>query len=204
MAGGSGIGTPTVAGDKLASLDAVKIALHITTTDEDAFLTSLLLAATDAIQRFCKRMFFWGVYTEYYDGDGSPYLRLIQYPVDSTQTKVIKVGTSLTSESDWTTIVVKTDYEIDYISGIVFYPAGFPEDFKNIYASYTGGYRTLPYDLVQVCIDLVVQMYNLSKKGAGVFKSERIGRYAYVLADKVLFESPMLVSRLSVFRRIEI
>src|SRR6266404_9335992 len=51
----------------------------------DALLQSLLTAASDAIQKFCRRDFVSTTYDELYSGNGESRLLLRQYPIVSVE-----------------------------------------------------------------------------------------------------------------------
>jgi hypothetical protein len=53
---------------------------------------------------------------------------------------------------------------------------------EEYFIDYTAGYSTAPFDLEDICIRLVVNRYNLSKKD-GSIKSESLGDYSYTMAD---------------------
>jgi len=53
---------------------------------------------------------------------------------------------------------------------------------EEYFIDYTAGYSTAPFDLEDICIRLVVNRYNQSKKDGSV-KSESLGDYSYTMAD---------------------
>jgi hypothetical protein len=52
---------------------------------QDALLTTLITAVSDAIEKYCRRDFVSRVYDELYSGNGEPRLMLRQYPIISVQ-----------------------------------------------------------------------------------------------------------------------
>ena len=61
----------------LASLARLKSYLTISATDQDTNLQSLIAAASEAIEHYCRRAFAQSARTEYHDGRGGWYLRQI-------------------------------------------------------------------------------------------------------------------------------
>lgn len=57
----------------------------ITDSSQDALLNTLITAASDAVEKYCRRRFLSKSYDELYDGHGDRRLLLRQYPVQSVQ-----------------------------------------------------------------------------------------------------------------------
>jgi len=79
-----------------------------------------------------------------------------------------------------------TDYQLispseDRNYGILYCPGGWVRG-QEYFVDYTAGYATAPIDLEDICIRLVVNRYNQSKKD-GSIKSESLGDYSYTMAD---------------------
>ncbi len=54
-------------------------------TGVDSLLSTLITAASDAIQKYCRRDFVSTSYDELYSGNGQRQLLLRQYPIISVQ-----------------------------------------------------------------------------------------------------------------------
>jgi len=79
-----------------------------------------------------------------------------------------------------------TDYQLispteDRNYGVLYCPGGWTRG-QEYFVDYTAGYATAPIDLEDICIRLVVNRYNQSKKD-GSIKSESLGDYSYTMAD---------------------
>ena len=79
-----------------------------------------------------------------------------------------------------------TDYQLispteDRNYGVLYCPGGWIKG-EEYFFDYTAGYATAPIDLEDICIRLVVNRYNQSKKD-GSIKSESLGDYSYTMAD---------------------
>jgi hypothetical protein len=57
----------------------------ITDSSQDALLTALITAVSDAIEKYCRRDFTSKSYDELYSGDGDRRLFLREYPIQSVQ-----------------------------------------------------------------------------------------------------------------------
>ena len=115
----------------LTTLENVKAALHITVTDDDTLLESLINRISAAVESYCRRKFKARDYTEKYDGDGTTVLYLKQYPVNSVTT--LKISGS---------VVDSANYVIyDEVGKIVLRYTYFPEGLQNIEVTYNAGYQ---------------------------------------------------------------
>ena len=79
-----------------------------------------------------------------------------------------------------------TDYQLispteNRNCGLLYCPGGWIKG-EEYFFDYTAGYATAPIDLEDICIRLVVNRYNQSKKD-GSIKSESLGDYSYTMAD---------------------
>jgi len=79
-----------------------------------------------------------------------------------------------------------TDYYLispseDRNYGVLYCPGGWTRG-QEYFIDYTAGYATMPIDLEDICIRLVVNRYNQSKQSTA-YKSENLGDYGYTLAD---------------------
>ena len=79
-----------------------------------------------------------------------------------------------------------TDYYLispteDRNYGVLYCPSGWTRG-TEYFVDYTAGYAEAPVDLEDICIRLVVNRYNQSKKD-GSIKSESLGDYSYTMAD---------------------
>jgi len=162
----------------LCTLAQVKTTLGITDSANDDILTRLINATTDYIESYCDRRFALTQYTdEYYNGYGDDELVLRQFPISEAEEDVPTI--SFIDKGTETAVSID-DCEIYYDEGIIYYSI-FPKGRKNIKISYKAGYATIPADLAQACIEIVVANYNRSKTVA--VKSESIGSYSVTYAD---------------------
>ncbi len=67
----------------------------ITDTSQDALLTTLITALSDAIEKYCRRDFTSKSYDELYSGTGDRRLVLRQYPIQSVQSVRYRLVTVL-------------------------------------------------------------------------------------------------------------
>lgn len=137
----------------LASLDAVKAALGITGTAEDASLPPLISAASAAISTYCNRVFIEETVTEAFRTNRRDLVFLLErYPVTEVAS-VLENGTA----------VLPDDRELDGPSGcmnrlngnqIATWAQG------TVLITYSAGYarEKVPPDLVQATIMMVAQL----------------------------------------------
>lgn len=94
------------------------------------------------------------------------------------------------------------DYVWDQNSGRVFRASAWPKGANNIYVAYTGGYSTVPDDLEQLCIELVVRAFQGRAHDTSL-ASERLGDYSYSLRSEV-DNSAYMQRRLMPYRRVTV
>jgi hypothetical protein len=163
----------------LTTLDHLKEVLGETTNDNNTLLENIINRATDTIESYCNnRRFKSTVYTEeMYDGTGTHYINLRQYPV--TEVTVVEQNNGIAGDPHWD--VVDSDLgsyiEDGHGPGQLYYEHVFVRGARNYRTTYTAGYTTIPYDLEQACLDLCVWFYK--QRQTLVMKSETLGEYSY-------------------------
>jgi hypothetical protein len=84
----------------------------ITDTSQDALLTTLITAVSEAIEKYCRRHFYSRSFDELYNGTGDRRLLLREYPIQSVQSvryrpvTVIKVQNTDTATNQRATVAV--------------------------------------------------------------------------------------------------
>lgn len=187
----------------LVSVANYKTYAGIAVSTYDSALTILVDAISAQVRRACSRDettgFENGTKTEKYDGDGTEFIQLIEYPITSI-TSVANIADDGSS-----TTHAATDYRFQAKTGLLFrigattgrfagsYSGGFsPESdalhsswgvspcwtngFQNYTVVYVGGYTTIPSDLQLACFRLI----DLAFKGrSNPYQSEHLGNYGY-------------------------
>jgi hypothetical protein len=73
-----------MAAKDLITLARAKQAIQsITDSSQDALLTTLITAVSDAVEKYCRRRFISQTFDELYNGDGGRRLLLRQYPIQA-------------------------------------------------------------------------------------------------------------------------
>lgn len=95
----------------------------------------------------------------------------------------------------------ETTFSIHWDAGELRSRSKWPSGHQNILVEYRAGYEAgnLPAGLVQVCIDLAKKMFDARAIDSNL-KSERLGPWAYTLADGFASLSPDLKERLTPYR----
>lgn len=189
----------------------------ISNASYDTILDRLVDSATDWIEGYCDRRFKETTYTnEEYDGTGSAYLQLRNFPVDSASTFTLQNRDSMTNENNWSTIDTEL-YFVNYKSGIVklvaaeaflfsgntdffiraplhyrvTYTAGYDYDLTTTFLSSTGidpNNTTKAYsDLEYACWKLVTAAYN-QRRSSGNVLSESIGDYSITFTKEAMMD----------------
>lgn len=189
-----------LADNALTTLDTIKNELGITDTSEDVKLERLINAVSGFIQKYTGQKYGRQTKTVKLNGSGEQYLMLEDKPI---------ISISSITYGDLTI----TDYELevrDSEIGAIFREEGWSRDGiavglvgdpagerRNFTVEYTYGYvlpkddgspdpRTLPHDLEQLAIELVVRKYQISNLEAYGLSSLKQGRITYTFSNKDL------------------
>jgi len=205
----------------LITLANYKAYASITSTDttRDAALQVMIDAATEALRRYASRSttdgFSSATRTEAYDGNDTEFLELREFPVTSITsiTYVANDGTTTTVDStayrledaQWGIVAklaaISGRFALtrSYLYGSVMARASvidrwgvspnWMEGIQNYSVVYVGGYSTIPAGLQYVLYRWVDQLRG--KAATGIMKSERIGEYAYTVADDAQWRSEL-------------
>lgn len=194
----------------LTTLDAVKASLTDVDNSSDTYLERQINAVSEFIEKYCNRHFEKKTYTEKKAGNGRQKICLDQFPIVSV-TSVIVDG------------MFVDDYEVDEEAGMFYRKGrwnwqgdliglvGEPgASFPNIVIEYIAGYvlpkdetidneRTLPYDLEDATIQLVVIRYE--KRGVEHMKRETIGPLTTEFIDGI---PPQILEVLDKYKKLVI
>lgn len=184
----------------LTTLSDLKDLLGISTNTYDALLENIINRTSGYMERFTGRRLVSTTYTEeLYEGFGTRYLTLKQYPVTALRTFEYRDDPDFDS-TDWQTVDA-SDYTY-WDDGRVYYKYGFsshPQKYRFTYvAGYLAGtHDSELYDLADICLQLARLNYT-RRKTAG-FKSETLAEYSYTMFDDDL-KSLGLYDRLASYR----
>jgi hypothetical protein len=159
-------------------LATAKAWLKIEDDEHDSDLQALL----DRVSEFVEHDLDWyfrepRAKVEVLDGTGEHALYLRQPPVDA-----VAVEVRGTAAGDWDTIEASA-YELDGRGLYARSPPWWTPGKRNYRATYDEGFDEVPGDIQQVVLDLVAAAWRARSGDMAGIKSERIGDYAYTLAD---------------------
>lgn len=141
----------------LCTLDDVKnyYGMETSSVEIDALIESLIDRVSKQFEMFCDRVFVSTNYIQYYDGNKTSYLFVDQYPITTVS--------GVWDDTDWVwgsdTQISGTDYRVADDNHIVFNATILTKGDQNVKVAYTAGYATIPYDLVQACVEEVLVKY---------------------------------------------
>ena len=162
----------------LTTINNVKAYLGLSGSTHDALLTTLVSAASDAIEAYCGRAFAAADHTEYLDGDDNGVRRsdllLQHYPILSV--------TSIHDDPDrdWSDgdLVNSDDYTFYADEGRVVLDSGsFHTGRRSVKVVYRAGYEAIPDDLQQACAILTAAWFNRGRQGGDGLSGEGLGQY---------------------------
>ena len=161
----------------IATITEIKTRLNITGSGDDAVLTQVLEQIDQAIKTYLDRNVESLAYDEYVDT--SEGLHRDRY---FTKDFPIEAESVIVTDND-TIWVEGTNYDVDYINGIINFYTLPTIGFKKLRVQYTAGYEAdgIPKDLKMAVINASCTLFN-NRKQTGI-KSESLGDYSVTYAD---------------------
>jgi hypothetical protein len=157
----------------LDTLANVKAYLGVTASGDDAVWNMALSEADAMIKSYLGYGFEESTITdEYHSCDGETDVFTVDYPIISTSGVVVV-------KYDGTTID-PTEYDVIYGSGIIAIKYCPTQSVKKLSFSYTGGYATIPADVLMVFRGLCNDLFTKRNQRSDI-ASEKLGDYSYVL-----------------------
>jgi hypothetical protein len=170
---------PVQLASMLTSLCDVKDFLNITVTDYDTYLTNRIIAATGAVQRYCRRKFWLQNITETLDGPGSTTRLLGHYPVLSVTQVTVGNGYTTPQVISGSDIWVKEDGTIGIVVDSQSPVGWFQYGDQSVVAEYVAGYAQIPAE-IQEAVAIIVRNQYLLRGADATMHGEKIGDYQYV------------------------
>lgn len=167
----------------------------------DAFIVSMIEAATNAIEDAAGRKFAEDAYVEVLNGQGLPYVALRAWPVDTIDTieLVYESGSHVVNADEYrldadTGIVWRSTWHPDFQNTLpsrIEATGGWwrewssdlwPEGNQNIRVTYTGGFDPVPAD-VKLAVWSVVDAILANRGKDMTLQSENLGSYSYTRGE---------------------
>lgn len=140
-------------------------------TSDDALLERMINAASAWIDTYLERSLALASYSKTFDGVGGLRQCLPFGPIVSVDFVVID-GVALDADR-W-----RSDQY-----GVIMKGLGFPRGFANVEISWTAGYRSVPDDVVQCCIDIVAFNYRRRERIGHASKTLNGETTAFITSD---------------------
>lgn len=160
------LNTVSLGSGSLLSLSDAKIHLRLNITDgsEDSYITALIAAAQDLIQRETGIRFYADVYDQFWSNfpSNAQTLQLTRYPVASvTWIKYYDLSNTLQTWSTNSYISALPTNSPGWIEPVynIFYPVNVRPRPDSVNVRYTTGFTTIPLAAVQACKLLVGSWY---------------------------------------------
>ena len=136
-------------------------------------LLKRLISSTSAfIESNMNRIFEPAIYTEVRNGHNEYFLTFSDYPVQSVKSVTVD-GQDISAQEQWGSPGYSFDATVISLHG----GYRFWKGRQNIVLVYQAGYDTIPYEVEQVCIDLVCRKYK---------ERDRIGVHSKVLNGETI------------------
>ena len=137
----------------LTTLNNVKSYLRLTITTSDAEIQRLITATSSLIRSWINRDITSTSYIDFLNGTGSKMILLPNYPITAISSLFINdilIDVSKYAFTD-TSIILKDGLKFTY-------------DKSNIEVHYIAGFSSVPYDIEQVCIELVAKKFKSEER----------------------------------------
>lgn len=167
----------------LTTLANVKSWGSIENPTDDALLTRLIEAASAYIATWCSREFGVADATEEHDGHGRSSITTFGYPILSVSSVQID-GVEVPASAGYGSI----GYLFDEVS-IMLRGRTYSRGQRNVRLAYRYGYQTVPADLEQACVEMVLSRYR---------ERQRVGMQSQAMHGETVSFDP---ARLSVWAR---
>ncbi len=167
---------------QLTTLAECKRYLQVDDATHDAFLNTLIAAASEAVEQYCGREFGRKVRTEYYDGKGMESLLLKVRPI----IRIIDLYDDMNRAYESATRLSSDRFVTYPEEGLIRLACGvFNPGLRNVRVTYEAGYLTVPASLSQAVQLIVASVWTRARQGADALQSESIGAYtvSYDTAD---------------------
>jgi hypothetical protein len=169
---------------------------------KDIFIERLINSVSSMVSKYCNRKFIADTYSEFYKGSGRQKLVLNQYPINAI-TSVKVDSAALTAGTDYVTadqtyldqgIIFKNNgwTWYGYLTGLV---GELTAPVDNIGVVYSAGYtlepessRTLPFDIEDVCISMVANLFGEQQEGTVGLKHLTQGKLTYIFDNDSLLK----------------
>lgn len=177
------------------------------TAGEKTQIGGLITAVSTIIERYCNRIFAQAIYTEEaLNGTGINSLIIKNPPINSlteitfvASTDETEVGTSFDISTEVGEIRWKSSSRITTGTTCT-YQGFFPEGFRNILVTYSGGYSVIPTPIEKAAADMVMEGFSPAEEVSNM-EAEKLGNY-YIKIRKGAFEKSLIQHRsiLSLYR----
>lgn len=169
---------------------------------KDKLLERNINSVSNMVSKYCNRNFISDTYTEFYKGSGRQKLILHQFPIN-TITSVKVDSASLTAGTDYVTsdqtyldqgIIFKSNgwTWYGYLTGLV---GELTAPVDNIEVIYSAGYtlspensRTLPWDLEDVCVSMIANLFDEQQNETVGLKQLVQGKLSYTYNNDALLQ----------------
>ena len=180
---------------QLVTLANTKAWLNVSVSTYDTLITTLIESAEEQLKDRCNRPLGFGVLTateQDFDGENWPKLQLSYTPITSVASVTlddVAIASTAYAVDLRTGLLSLTDGVWNWRSGgTLMSPTrtiptqpyrgrGFPDGFRNVAVTYTGGYATIPSVLTEATYRLVE--YSWIERGSSGLSQETLGSYAY-------------------------
>ena len=171
------------ASTNLCSRSDVKSYLGLTGETYDDVIDLLIPAASEAIEKFCRRRFASADYTEYHDGVGRDRLVLKHRPAST----VSGIWDDLDREFPNDTKLGADDFVLDSDRSLVILRTGtFTDGVRNVKVTYTAGYSETPDDVAHACIMLAAAWFHRGREAADGLDGRSVAEMSQRFASETM------------------
>lgn len=167
----------------------------------DTVYGNIIDSVSAFVENYCNRTFDSTTYTnEVYDGTGTIYLRLKNYPI-TTFTR-LQERARWDNTDDWETISSQ-NYYYDTNEGVITKTSNFSMGKQNYRVTYVAGYSTIPADLQLAVWQMTRDIFN-HRKSSGDVTSEKLKDYSITYGEVASMVTDEVRMTLDIYRDLEV
>lgn len=148
----------------LTTLNEMKTFLHVDNSDDDATINNLIDAVSQFFNTYCGRKILARALTEYYDGNGKPWMYVRNPPITTVTTLHVDSERAYGADK----LIDSGDYALyQELGKITLDNDIFPAAPQSIKIVYNGGWTAanVPKDLLNACKEMINFLYSRSTDG---------------------------------------
>ena len=181
---------------ELTATADIKSMLAITSSAQDTLIALIKEQAEAWVKRFCGRDFVVTSYTEYYDGDGTAFLRVNQRPIVSITSiysdpaRLFEAASLIPSDD-----IIDEDAKSLRLGHVQLFQYKFLKGKLSTKIVYSAGHSTIPTDLSMAVKLIICKQFKIITKGMFAEAVQQVGDMQITLTPDAFPKDAMQIIR---------